>query len=54
VIGLEKEEVMMLTPMQLDALREIGNIGAGNAATALSQIINRKLICRFRGSTFCR
>ena len=40
---MEKEEVMMLTPMQLDALREIGNIGAGNAATALSQIINRKI-----------
>jgi chemotaxis protein CheC len=29
--------------MQLDALREIGNVGAGNAATALSQIINRKI-----------
>lgn len=29
--------------MQLDALKEIGNVGAGNAATALSQIINRKI-----------
>lgn len=29
--------------MQLDALREIGNVGAGNAATALSQIINNKI-----------
>lgn len=29
--------------MQLDALREIGNVGAGNSATALSQIINRKI-----------
>ncbi|AYD40725.1 chemotaxis protein CheC [Clostridium fermenticellae] len=32
-----------LTPMQLDALREIGNIGTGNAATALSQLINKKV-----------
>lgn len=29
--------------MQLDALREIGNVGAGNSATALSQIIQRKI-----------
>lgn len=29
--------------MQLDALREVGNIGAGNAATALSQLLNRKI-----------
>jgi chemotaxis protein CheC len=28
-----------LTDVQLDALREMGNIGAGNAATALSQMI---------------
>lgn len=32
-----------LSPAQLDALREIGNIGAGNSATALSQIINRRI-----------
>lgn len=32
-----------LSPTQLDALREIGNIGAGNAATALSQVLNRKI-----------
>jgi chemotaxis protein CheC len=29
--------------MQFDVLREIGNIGAGNATTALSQMINSKL-----------
>lgn len=40
---MEREEVLLLSPMQLDALREIGNIGAGNAATALSQIISRKI-----------
>ncbi len=32
-----------LTPIQLDALREVGNIGAGNAATALSQLLNKKI-----------
>lgn len=29
--------------IQLDILREIGNIGAGNATTALSQLINRRI-----------
>lgn len=28
-----------LTPLQLDALREVGNIGAGHAATALSKML---------------
>jgi chemotaxis protein CheC len=37
------EEILNLSVLQLDALREIGNVGAGNAATALSQIINRKI-----------
>lgn len=32
-----------LTELQLDALREVGNIGAGNAATALSQMIQRRI-----------
>lgn len=32
-----------LTPIQLDALREVGNIGTGNAATALSQLLNKKI-----------
>ncbi len=32
-----------LSNMQLDALQEIGNIGAGNAATALAQLINSKI-----------
>lgn len=30
-----------LGPAQIDALREIGNIGAGNAATALSRMMGR-------------
>ena len=32
-----------LNAMQLDILREIGNIGAGNAATALSQMLDRRI-----------
>jgi chemotaxis protein CheC len=28
-----------ISDFQLDALREIGNIGAGNAATALSDVL---------------
>ncbi len=32
-----------LSSMQYDVLREIGNIGAGNAATALSKLINSKV-----------
>ena len=37
------DEVLKMSVAQLDALREIGNVGAGNSATALSQIINRKI-----------
>lgn len=36
-------DYLNLKPIQLDALREVGNIGAGNAATALSQLINKKI-----------
>jgi chemotaxis protein CheC len=36
-------EYLNLTPLQLDALKEVGNIGSGNAATALSQLLNRKI-----------
>lgn len=32
-----------LTDMQFDVLKEIGNIGAGNATTALSQMMNLKI-----------
>ncbi len=31
------------TSLHLDILREIGNIGAGNAATALSKLLNKKI-----------
>lgn len=32
-----------LNSMQIDALKEIGNIGAGNAATALSTLLNKRI-----------
>jgi chemotaxis protein CheC len=32
-----------LSNIQLDVLREIGNIGAGNAATALAKMLNKKI-----------
>ena len=32
-----------LSELQLDALREVGNIGAGHAATALSQLMGRSV-----------
>jgi len=32
-----------LNELQFDALREVGNIGSGNAATALSQMVNRRI-----------
>lgn len=35
-------ELKDLSGNQLDVLREIGNIGAGNSATALSQLTNRR------------
>lgn len=36
-------KVGSLTEMQLDALREVGGIGAGHAATALSQLVDRPI-----------
>lgn len=38
---MKKANYEDLTVYQLDALREIGNIGAGNAATALTKFLNR-------------
>ena len=33
----------MYTDLEIDALKEIGNIGAGNAATALSMLLSKKI-----------
>lgn len=35
--------VQDLSALQLDALREIGNMGAGNAATAFSTLLNKRI-----------
>lgn len=36
--------MLSLTASQLDALRELSSIGAGHAATALSQLVDRKIV----------
>lgn len=36
-------EIAKLTELQLDAVREIGSIGAGHAATALSQLTGKQI-----------
>lgn len=36
-------KVQDLSAMQLDALREVGNMGAGNAATAFSILLNKRV-----------
>jgi len=37
-------ELLSLKPMQMDALREVANIGAGHAATALSQMTHQRIM----------
>lgn len=34
--------------IHLDVLREIGNIGAANSATALSHLVKKELRCSFQ------
>jgi chemotaxis protein CheC len=38
------EDVRDLKELQFDALKEVANIGAGHAATALSQMTNKKIM----------
>src|SRR5207302_1799881 len=44
VAGGGMEDERDLKELQIDALREVANIGAGHAATALSQLTNRKIM----------
>lgn len=37
------EDISRLSTVQMDVLREIGNIGAGNAATSMPKLINKKI-----------
>jgi chemotaxis protein CheC len=38
------EDMHELEALQLDALKEVANIGAGHAATALSQMTDRRIM----------
>lgn len=40
---MSKIDLNELSSMQYDVLKELGNIGAGNATTALAQMINKKV-----------
>lgn len=40
------DNTLQLGSYELDVLKEIGSIGSGNAATALSQMINKRVIIR--------
>ncbi|MGD0565937.1 MAG: chemotaxis protein CheC [Candidatus Goldiibacteriota bacterium] len=41
---MAENSLQTLTDIQMDALKEVGNIGAGHAATALSQLIKKKIM----------
>ena len=41
--GMSKIDLNQIHDIKYDVLREIGNIGAGNATTALSQMLNQKM-----------
>ena len=38
------DDIRNLKSLQLDALREVSNMGAGHAATALSQMTGQKIM----------
>ena len=40
---MSKIDLNQLDDIQYDVLKEIGNIGAGNATTALSKMLNHKM-----------
>ena len=45
------QDVRDLKALQIDALREVANIGAGHAATALSLMTNRRIMISVPRST---
>ena len=47
-------DLRALTPIHLDALREVANIGAGHAATALSQMTERTILISVPTITIAR
>jgi len=44
----------VLTPSEFDALREVGNIGVGNATTALSRILNKRIAINIPETKFIK
>lgn len=44
---MSKIDLNQLNDIQYDVLKEIGNIGAGNATTALSKMLNQRWICQY-------
>lgn len=44
---MSKIDLNQLDDIQYDVLKEIGNIGAGNATTALSKMLNQRWICQY-------
>lgn len=48
------DDIRDLKELQLDALREVENIGAGHAATALSQMTNRRIMITVPRITIAR
>jgi len=42
-INFEKDKSIQLTEKQKDVLKELGNIGSGNAITALSDLLKKKI-----------
>ncbi|MBO5354319.1 MAG: chemotaxis protein CheC [Lachnospiraceae bacterium] len=43
----------IINEMQFDVLREIGNIGSGNAATALAKMLNQKIDIKVPKAALC-
>ena len=45
---MSKIDLNQLDDIQYDVLKEIGNIGAGNATTALSKMLNLFLLMKYQ------
>jgi len=43
MLGYTEEDNFQLTQYQIDTLMELGNIGSGNAITALSQLLDKRI-----------
>ncbi|MCR5154987.1 MAG: chemotaxis protein CheC [Lachnospiraceae bacterium] len=47
------ENITEVSDLQLDVLREIGNIGSGHAATALAKLLNQKVDIKIPKAELC-